>query len=381
MPNGFRIKSADTFKGLAVVVVVFIHMVILSKGTGNNVASIPVVEVLYAGLPLFYFVAGYFSKYERPFAENAKKRLLKILLATLLCIFVLTAAMAVVMYAYGYPVTWENLYDTTIGYMLSGGGKSFVPFDDWADTKYEFCFITNGYYFLFVMFFSLLLFYCTSWFVMENGKRVFASIAVLLFISFAIFYFIDYGLPFYVQLVPISTALVYLGAYASKKNFYDWVDNGWKKKEYWIAFAVAFIVAFVTAWFFPSHFGFNRSVLGDYPGWSVFSFFVISVAGGYCVCVLCSLFSKIKYLGDFFSFIGQYSLAVYAMHTFFVKVLTAYFYDYTMDYVFPVFSPAVIVIVGILTIALCILTAMFINSVIGFVRTKNAEKQTPVSVD
>lgn len=69
-----RINKYDNIKGLAIILVVFVHMIII-KNNGVKFLDLSIIKnfLLIIILPLFFFVSGYFSKIGPNYYSKAVK--------------------------------------------------------------------------------------------------------------------------------------------------------------------------------------------------------------------------------------------------------------------------------------------------------------------
>lgn len=371
-----RIKTVDFFKGFAIIAIVMIHVITLHpRETAVSVASAWYIEFFYTGLIGFFIVSGYFYK-ERDWGYVIK-RVVKILILIMVCIIVTTTILWLYLNATGYGIS-VDLYVENLLMQLSGGVDLFQTPSAWGAQPTSACWGTTGYYFLWSFAMTTLLFYAIAKWSLKDDKNTLIAITVLVVIATLYFVFINLTLPMFLQLVPIETAFMLVGAWMGKRKIIHKMEANWKDPTILIAVAISFILGIMLICFFPTNLGLNASIFGEYGGWSVIPFFFINLFCGFVLIYLASLVSRIRYLSDLVCYVGMYSLQILLLSSFFIKMLASINYTLPDDNLVPVMPIWVCVVIGILAIVLCIGTTHLARYII---RKSKSRGQKPSSGD
>ena len=105
--RAIRSRSMDIFKGVAISIIVILHIGIVAKGDVGNPA--PPVQALYLGLVGFFIMSGYFFRPGRGFRENMLRRVRILLLALLIAAIGLSVISFLWCYLWGQPTDLDDL--------------------------------------------------------------------------------------------------------------------------------------------------------------------------------------------------------------------------------------------------------------------------------
>ncbi len=367
--TGNRLQLVDFAKGFAIITIVFVHIfVLVPTDDPGTASSTPVTEFMYSGLMLFFIFAGYFYKSDRTPMQNIKRRAIQLLGTFIIAGFVLNLLMAGYLAARGYSIDFGEVFTEIFK------GMFCLPFAE-ADVDAAVYDVNNGWYFLPVLFFGLVIFYPIADKVSNSWKFAAVSVAVLLVIAALFNYFIPFKLPFRFELAPMAAVFIIVGVYAKKYKVFDYIENEWRTPKYWIILVLVFIIGLLCATFIPTLTGFNVSRYGEYKGWSAFTFFFSSLFYVYFMLFVCLVLSKIPLIGRTVIYIGKFTLPILILHTFYIKLIASLFYELPEGSYFPSMPPGVTVVVGLVSIALSIITAYAVYKVLNEIKNHRRDKQ------
>lgn len=147
------------------------------------------------------------------------------------------------------------------------------------------------------------------------------------------------------------------GQFMAQRNVFDLLENGWRKKEHWILVISCLVIGLVLIFLFPTQTGYNNGIYGDYGGWSVIPFFPLSLACCIVILAIVGWFAKIPLIGSMFSYIGKHTLAIFLLHTFWLRLIIAPFHTIPAYAFFPRMSIPEVAVFGIAALILSLLTA------------------------
>ncbi|MBQ8831780.1 MAG: acyltransferase family protein [Oscillospiraceae bacterium] len=127
--------------------------------------------------------------------------------------------------------------------------------------------------------------------------------AVTLFVS-------DEAFPWYIDLVPFSTAMMLLGSYAGGKKWFTKINL-----KLFILAVVLTAVCFIMNHWFPGS-GKTSVVryVNDNHWYGVLTAFVIAVSGTVGTLIICNIFDKIPVLRDIIKWMGRNSIWILCIH-------------------------------------------------------------------
>jgi fucose 4-O-acetylase-like acetyltransferase len=321
-----RIRSIDVFKGAAIIVIIFCHICFVTKSEVGSPSVI--IQTLYLGLMVFLMISGYFYRPDRSFADNMKKRVSVLLVALLICCFALTAICYAWAVLWGQPIQSSDLYEG-LRFMLCLH-KAFDPLD--TPTVWEFCGNGVGYYFLWLMLGSFVIFYALEGRVRKDIRLRIAVIAILIAASLAYRELYPYTLPFYFHLSMMGAAFMFTGSAFKQYKVFDYIDTfEWRSPRYWAPFLLSMVVSLVLVFFLPPNIKFDQMMFGDYGGYSAVPYYVEAIVASVFMMYLCVIVSKIPVLSDALMICGRHSLGLLLLHGSIVAMMVMPFYTLSRE--------------------------------------------------
>ncbi len=360
-----RLKTIDMLKGIAIFGLVMIHFVFVTSGTGEDSKPSPLFEFVYCYLFMFFVISGYFYRPERGFCNNVKKRISQILVVYVACTVLLTAVMFVYLSMTGYDLNIADLPEVIWKCLI---GKTAFNQYGTAVSMYGVFEIGQGYYYLEIMMVGFIIFYAVADWALKDVKRTAFTIFILATVTCLLVEVVAVKLPFYAESGPLAAALMLIGAVLGKYKVVEFVENGWRTKRYWIIFAAMLAVGIVFAVFFPTGLRFNLSRYGAYGGWSAYTFLILACSCGYVLVVMSFLLSRISGLSTVFTFLGEHTLTILVMHTFYGKLLVSPFYTFNLVNYTPVLPMAQGFAVALTAIVLSIITGCIATKARDYMR-------------
>ncbi len=352
MTENKHYESIDLMKGIAIVAIVFIHIIVLQPSTGSGSTNSPVLEIFYSGLTMFFVFTGYFYKSGGSYWKKIKKRAVQIFVPYLICVFILIPLMALYGNLLGYNTDLSDL----LGQIVKGITSNAFNMPSFDYNSYAA--IQTGWYFLMASFTGMVIFYAIADKVSEDNRLLAVTIAILLAATCAINFATDgMNLPFRIQIAPLAAAFMLFGWFLRKNDVAELIENGWKTKKYWILLITALVVGVLLALFLPTGMRLSENQFGEYGGWSVFPFYLLNISCGYVLWCLCGAMVKAKPLSKIFGIAGRYSLFIILLHTFFIKLISAPFFGLSNTSCYPTMPIWACIIFAITAIILSILSA------------------------
>jgi len=345
-----RIISLDIFKGAAVLAVAFVHIALLQHAwdvTGtSDPSSMVLPEYIYSGLAMFIVISGYFYKTGKGFMHHLKKRILPMVALFLILVVVLNSVMCIYMAALGYDLSAYSLWDVIINTIVGKGVLEPLPtFGEQIMAPYE---VTHLFYFLQIIISGSVVFFAIADRVLDDKRKLVATVAVLVLITALCCEFVSDNLPFRIHMAPLAAALMLVGAYMGKIGLASYLENCFREKRCWVGFIVVTVIGLIMVFFFPTTMSLIFNKFGLYGGWSAIPYFIIVVTCGTSLMFVAALASKIGILVKVLSFYGRNCLVVYVIHMFLAKLFVAPF-------------------VKIDTVTWLPLYSMFVSSILAFV--------------
>lgn len=352
--TGMRMSSVDVMKGLFIVTIVIVHLFMLNVRAGER--AMPVVAaMLYLGLLVFYVIAGYFYKMERTFKENMK-RVGKLVFALAVTSFLLPAILYCWFLIFGQPVQFDDMCDAILRALwlcdLGGPIDHLLPVD--------MCYVNYTNYFLWPMAEGLIIFFALYKYVMPDNRKIIAVIIafILLQVGATALYV---RLPFYLQLCPIATALIFFGAALSKYKVFERIDTfQWRNPKYWAVFLISIAAAFIMCLLFPAGVKFDYLIFGPWGAWSVITFFITVIFVSIFYAYVGTMLSRIPVLSSFFILSGRHSLGLALYHVFIAKMIIAPFFTFDNVTCFPeALNTIQLIVIVILVLVICLVSCEF----------------------
>ena len=377
-----RIGILDLYKGMAIMGVIITHLVLLQNGTdGHTSDPSAIVQFMFSGLIMFIVISGYFYKPGKSYFGNVRSRVVP-----LFTIFiVMTILMTVVMYLYlmvlGYDLSQYDLIDTLLRSVL-GKGYAFVDFTSPEFTQYIDVpapfFVSIQMYYLGVLCIAYLIFFALIDRVIDDWRKLVATIAVLFLISSAYIEFVHLQTPFYIHMAPMFAGFLMVGALLRKFNFAHFLENGLRDKRYWIGLFVAIIFTGLTLILFPADTDITLGKIGDYGIFTVFTFAATSLSCGIMQLFLAAILLRLPIWNSLFLHMGKEVLPLYLYHMLVCKMLIAPFVTLGTDYNIPLpFAEALVM--AFVTIAVILVLTYFYRRIMAR-GSRDPPRPLPVSV-
>ena len=345
------------------------------RGVDGDVAGgFNVAELVYAGLPMFMVITGYFYKSGRSYMENVKHRVIPVLLVLVISTVFLTSIMFAYMWALGYDLSSYDLFEdimtiligkecfNTIGVDGFTAGAVLAPYD-----------ISAGYYYLQILAVGLLIFYAVADHVLDDWRKTVTAILALLSMTALYLEVVNLQLPFSAQLGPVVASFLLLGALLGKYRVADFIENGYREKRYWIILALFTVAAVASVILFPSGMTLYNSKFGANGALSVFTFLFLSVTCGTVLWFITALLIRVPIVSTVFTYAGMNSIILFTQHMFIAKLITAPFYTIGTEYWVTVDSLGTRFIILMATLTLLFGLCHFLHRLFRDVSEENAE--------
>jgi len=318
-----RSRSMDIFKGVAISIIVILHIGVVAKGDVGNPA--PPVQALYLGLVGFFIMSGYFFRPGRGFRENMMRRVRILLLALLIAAVGLSVISFLWCSLWGQPTDLDDLLlCMQRAFTLE---RSFVDFDDrppWA-----ICGFSMGYYFLWVLLISCVIFYAVADRIRDDWKLGLAVVAVLLGVTIAYRELFDFSLPFNLNLCPMATVFMIAGMYLAKTDLAEWIESsGPRGRGFWLLFAASTLCVMALVYILPPSIDFEYMDFGKYGGWSAIPYVAEGVLAFVMLLCIFRLLSMLPVISWMFVDIGKHTLGILILHVFVAKTIMAPFFTF-----------------------------------------------------
>ncbi|MBP5395016.1 MAG: acyltransferase family protein [Candidatus Methanomethylophilaceae archaeon] len=326
-----RLDSLDILKGTIITAIVFVHIIMTRGGESTEEPSI-LMQYLYMGLMFFFVCSGYFYRPERGFTRNMKYRLAQLLLSLVICGAVLSLVLFIeISILWGMP-DWMDLVDAFARslYLFAIG----MPMDD--TFVYQLSGASMGYYYIWTMLWSFLIFYSTARFLDDDNRKIIAAIAVLLAIQCLIVEFLAIQVPFFFNLAPFGAALMFAGRLMAKYSVFHRIESCPRKKPiFWIVLVACAVAALILVIIFEPGLSWDQMHYGDYGWASVIPFFFEALPVIVVLVYAAMLLGKIPVLSGILMIAGKHSLGVLLLHSFVAKFIFLLFYEPVTDDWFP----------------------------------------------
>ena len=312
-----RLDTLDVLKGTVITAIVFVHLLIARDSRDGGDPSL-FLQYFYLGLMFFFICSGYFYRPERGFSRNIKRRLVQLLVSLSICGVVLSVILFLEAAILWDVPPWEDLMQALRrAFCLEDIGK---PMDDTMICPVSGA--SMGYYFVWTMFWSFLLFYSSMKYLDDDNRKIIAAIVVLLVIQALFVEFLDVQVPFFFNLAPFGAALMMAGRIMAKHSVFQWIEECPKNtRAFWLVLIGCAVSALILVIIFEPGISWDRMIYGEYGGASVFPFFVEAVLVNIALVYLAMLFGKIPLLSKMLLMAGKHTLGLLLLHSFFAKFI------------------------------------------------------------
>ena len=312
-----RLDTLDVLKGTVITAIVFVHLLI-ARDSGEGTEPSLFLEYFYLGLMFFFICSGYFYRPERGFSKNIKRRMVQLLVSLSICGIVLSVVLfleATVLWE--MPSGEDFLLALRRAFCLENIGN---PMDE-----NMICPVSGasmGYYFVWTMFWSFLLFYSTMKFLDDDNRKIIAAIVVLLAVQALIVEFLSVQVPFFFNLGPFGAALMMAGRLLAKYSVFHWIEDCPRNRPaFWLVLIVCAVSALVLIIIFEPGISWDEMYYGKYGGASVFPFYAEALLVNVALVYLAMLFGKIPLLSKVLLLAGKHSLGLLLLHCFVAKFI------------------------------------------------------------
>ena len=318
-----RYRSLDIFKGVAISVIVILHIGIVAKAGMGELA--PPLQALYLGLVGFFMMVGYFFKPGRGFRENMMRRVRFLLLALVIASVLLSVICFVWCLLWNQPTDLGDLvFCLQRAFCVE---RTFVDYD--VRLPWAICGFTMGYYYLWVLLGACAVFYAIADRVRDDWRLGLVAVAILVAVTVVYRETIPYSLPFYLNLWPIATVFMISGMYLAKYNLIGRMERaGLRDRGFWIVLIVSAACLMLMAYLLPPTIDFDYMGFGKYGGYSAIPY----VAEGILAFIMLShvffILSRIPVISSLFADIGKHTMGVLLLHVFVAKTILAPFFTF-----------------------------------------------------
>lgn len=308
-----RMHEQDIAKGIAILIVVFVHSVQLRTGAMDWL----VATTGYA-MPFFFFVSGYnYRPGKGSWGQNVAKRARQLLLPLL----GYSLAVYLIMWIY-FAVRQEAT--------LTEGLRSFASL--WlsrslaqkvglaVEMSSPFGSLMVQAWFLQFMMTGYLIFYFVADYALENCGR-FISVNFALLCVTCLFVHREITLPWGLHAAPLVASMMLFGALFGQKKLLHkgTIPTRWNALNTLAAFGI--YLTFGLA--FPKAGQFAGGMLGHGIGyWDVYVTLLAAILGSYVLVNVSKVVEKVKPLGGALRWCGENSLPILLLHTSFIKVFS-----------------------------------------------------------
>ena len=358
-----RVMSIDLVKGVAIVGVVILHLALLqahgpAPETGTGVGIMTFKPIPYSMLCMFIVISGYFYKPGRSFFDNIKRRVLKLAIVLIAAIIVLNSLMYGVLCLQGYSldisqlgeVIWQNIIGRgafkSFDDMSVYGGLILAPFE-----------VTHQLYYLQMLLVGCVIFYAIVDEVIDDPRKLFATVFILMTISAVLVEYVGLVLPFYAHLGPMCAGFLLIGTYLSGRKVYEWLENSPFDRKYWCIFLLLLVISVALCFITPRDPSILYCNFGPFGGWSLFSFAVLTISAGLMLSYIISWLRFMKFLAVPLMAVGVNCISVYVLHMFVAKLLAAPFVTFDTTTWIPV-STLTGIILALITVTIIVLASI-----------------------
>ena len=374
-----RIRSLDILRGAAIIGVITVHIMFgMGRGVDGDVAAgFNIAELIYAGLPMFMVITGYFYKSGRGYIDNVKHRVVPVVLLLIISTVFLTSLMYGYMWMLGYDLGGYDLFNDILTIIIGKESFNIIGSEGFTAgavlAPYD---ISAGFYYLQILTVGLLIFYALADYVIDDWRKCVTAIFALF--SFTALYLetVNIQLPFSAQIGPVVAAFLLLGAMLGRYNVAYYIENKYREPKYWLVFGIILVCAIASVILFPTGMNLYNSKFGSNGILSVFTFLITSILCGAVLWYLATFIIKAPVVSRIFTYAGLNSIVLYILHMFVAKLITAPFYDIGTEYWMTVDSITARFAILIATLVILFGLAHFINRVKSDLKDENLDEST-----
>lgn len=281
-PRSPRMPEQDIAKGLAILMVLALHTLMLHKGIFTIVSG-----MFGFIMPFFFFMAGYNHRpYRYTYGQIIRKRARQILVP----FFVYSLAITVLAGAYYLltgQLTLKQVSDTYLLHLLSRPTGRMLGIES-ASGLYS-CIMM--FWFIQMLFTASLVFYAVADYALASVPRLISVFFGLIMVTMVFAHF-DLRLPWYLSEAPAIGAMMLMGAFFGQK---DLLSNRTPKRSIIINSVVSYAVFMALAVTFRTGFIMGGTLwdtkFNEWKEWTVLLSVVYAIAGTYpfvhfCRCLI-----------------------------------------------------------------------------------------------
>jgi len=350
----------------------------MGRGVDGDVAAgFNIAELIYAGLPMFMVITGYFYKSGRSYVDNVKHRVVPVVLLLVISTVFLTSLMYGYMWMLGYDLGGYDLFNDILTIIIGKESFNIIGSEGFTAgavlAPYD---ISAGFYYLQILTVGLLIFYALADYVIDDWRKCVTAIFALF--SFTALYLetVNIQLPFSAQIGPVVAAFLLLGAMLGRYNVAYYIENKYREPKYWLVFGIILVCAIASVILFPTGMNLYNSKFGSNGILSVFTFLITSILCGAVLWYLATFIIKVPVVSRIFTYAGLNSIVLYILHMFVAKLITAPFYDIGTEYWMTVDSITARFTILIATLVILFGLAHFINRVKSDLKDENLDEST-----
>lgn len=354
-----RLQFVDMVKGIAIIHVVFFHLLAASpvKSYFNHTIEIILVT--------FFFFSGYFHKPgKKSLGENLKSRAKALLVPFFKYSLFFWAVGTIYLVASGSAPVAETFYCLRNFY---GGCIWNRTIQNWFQWDYyqlgkRYLFLADFWFLLTMLFASIVFFLIVDHVIKSKAKTIVVSAVLFALTGVLRAFAID--LPYNFQLVPFWAAFMLLGAFAGYYHLFD-SEKLTGAKE-WVLSILTLAAGITISLLQPENLNMFR---GTFPENEIVNMLLCIAASLLAIWGLGVLCKKIEQTGvriHELAWLGSHSLLIYLYHMFFFWILCTILgipTQYPEDPSTTVILQSVLITVTVL--ALCILRYVFADILIG----------------
>lgn len=325
-----RLLSIDVFKGVAITVIVLLHMSIVTKSDVGDPA--PPIQALYLGLVGFFIMSGYFFRPGRGFRENMRRRIKTLFLALLVAAVVMPIIIFLWCSIWGQPTDFDDLL--LCMERAFNVERSFVEFG--AKIPWAICGFSMGFYFLWVLLIAFVIFYAVADRIRDDWKLGLVVVAVLVGVTIAYRELFSFSLPFNANLCPMAAIFMIVGMYLAKYDLTGKLESaGLRNLKFWALFLLSTALLIVMVYVLPPSINFDYMDFGKYGGYSAVPYLVEGTIAFIALLCFFLILSKVPLASPLFAGIGKHTMGILILHAFIAKIIMAPFYTFNEDVCLP----------------------------------------------
>ena len=311
-----RLNYVDMIKGLAVLKVVFYHLLV-PAAFKTQVAD----HFMFPLLASFFILSGYFYKPgKRSFAENVGNRAKSLLIPFI--------KYGVIFWTIGSVyllITKQALFIETLGCLRNffGGCIWNRVIQGWFNWDYyklgsRYMFLA-GFWFLPALFFACVLFFAVADRVLGSGKKTLITAALLFAVTGVLRHF-KVDLPYNLQLTPFWAAFMLLGTFSREKQLFELPSMTGAKG--WVCALIGLAAGFgIALWREPVVNTF-RGFFPDPEALNMVFSIAATLPAVWGIGTICRLVEEAGCRVQELAWLGSHSQTIYIYHFFYAWVLS-----------------------------------------------------------